>query len=266
MRLISLFVISVFFCSSCLAHEYWFEPASFFLKSGEKTPVHLYVGDGLIKDREERTYQPEKTVTFKLFSIADVVDLKPTSVSGAMPVYEFQSANAGSHLIAMERNWSYIKLEAQKFEDYLREDGMEHVITARKILGESQKEGRERYSRFIKSLLLVGDKPDSTFKKTLGWKMEIVPLDDPYRNKVGGKLRFQILFDGKPLANRTVFADNRDAPTQTMKTDKTGTVRMSITHRGMWIVRLVDMKRCVTDCTDADWESYWAAYTFGVHG
>lgn len=266
MRTISILILAGILSATAFAHEYWLEAGSFFLKPGETTPIHLYAGDGLVKDREERGFQPEKTITFQLFSMAGVVDLKSASAAGAMPVHEFHAAKAGTHLIAMERNWSYIKLDAQKFEEYLREDGMEHVIAERKSLGESQQEGRERYSRFIKSLLLVGDKPDATFKKKLGWKMEITPLDDPYLKKVGGQIRFQVLFDGKPLANRTVFADNRDAPTQTMKTDKNGTVRMTVTHSGMWIVRLVDMKRCVTDCADADWESFWAAYTFGARG
>lgn len=260
---LSILVAIILTSASATAHEYWLEPESFFLKAGEKTKVHLYVGDGLIKDREEKAYQPEKTVTFQLFSIAGLVDLKPAVVAGAMPMFEFPDSKAGSHLLAMERNWSYIKLDADKFEEYLREDGMEHVIAERKKLGESKKEGRERYARFIKSLVLVGDKPDNTFATKIGSKMEIVPLDNPYSKKVGGQLRFQILFNGKPLPNRTVFADNRDAPTQTMKTDKNGTVRMTITHAGMWIIRLVDMQRCKTDCAEADWESFWAAFTFG---
>ena len=43
------------------AHEYWFEPESFFLAPNEKKAVHLYVGDGLVKDRVERAFEAQLT-------------------------------------------------------------------------------------------------------------------------------------------------------------------------------------------------------------
>jgi uncharacterized GH25 family protein len=95
------------------------------------------------------------------------------------------------------------------------------------------KPGRERYNRFIKALLLVGDKPDATYKKPLGMKLEVTPLENPYAKRVGDALRFKIAFDGKPLINRTVFADNRDSQTQKMTTDKNGIVTVKVDRRGM---------------------------------
>ena len=164
----------------------------------------------------------------------------------------------------MQRNWSYIKLSAKEFEDYLREDGMEYIIGEREKLGEQAKEGRERYSRFIKSLLQVGDKRDKTYKKRLGLRFEIVPLENPYSKKVGDTLNFQVLFDGKTLADRAVFAENRNGETQKITTDRDGEFSVKINRNGLWLVRLVYMQRCKTDCAEADWESFWGAFTFGV--
>ena len=52
------------FTVNALAHEYWFEAEKFTLAPNEKTAVHLYVGDGIVKDREERAFKPDKTLKF----------------------------------------------------------------------------------------------------------------------------------------------------------------------------------------------------------
>lgn len=257
-------IFALLFSTNAFAHEYWFEPETFFLQPSGKTIVHLYVGDGLVKDREERAFQLEKTPVFQLFSVGNTMNLKTSLTDGATPVYNFSAGKPGNYLLGMERNWSYIKLEAGKFEDYLREDGMEYIIAERAKLGEQHREGRERYSRYLKSLLQVGSKRDATYKKTLGQKLEIVPLENPYSKKIGANLEFQIFFDGKPLADRSVYADSRGSRTQKMTTDKNGKVTMKIDRNGLWLVRLVNMQRCAQDCGEADWESFWGAITFGV--
>lgn len=246
------------------AHEYWLEPESFFLAPNEKTIVRLFVGDGLVKDREERVYQAEKTPMFQAVSGSWKSDLKAGLTEGATPIHVFSGAKPGTYLLAMERNWSYITLEPDKFEDYLRTDGMDYIIGERGKLGESAKEGRERYGRFIKSLIQVGEKRDSAYKKNLGLKLEIIPLENPYSKKIGDMIGFQVLFDGKPLANRVVFADNRDAETQRATTDAAGKVTFRFDRKGLWLIRLVTMQRCPRDCGEADWESFWGALSFGM--
>jgi len=254
----------LFLTGNLSAHEYWFEPEKSFLAPGEATAVRLFVGDGLVKDQEERVYQPEKTVSFRLFSAKNFWNLMPGITRGAKPVYQFAGQPAGNYLIAMERNWTYITLPADEFEAYLTTDGLDFISAERASRGETKKEGKERYSRFIKSVLQVGDKQDSTFGKKLGLKLELIPTSNPYKKKVGDEITFQILFDGKSLTNRVVFADNRDSETQRMTTDKNGKFSFKIGKSGLWLARMVTMRRCMADCGGADWESFWGAYSFGV--
>lgn len=263
-NILFILTLTVLSFSTISAHEYWFEAEQFQLMLNEKTMIHLYVGDGLIKDREERAYQSEKTPMFQLFSVNNTQNLKTLIKEEALPIYNFSADKNGTYLLAMERNWSYIKLEAEKFEDYLREDGMEYILAAREKLGERKKEGSERYSRFLKSILQVGEKRTDIYKKRLGMKLELIPLENPYTKKIGDNLKFQVFFDGKPLINKTIFADNRNSETQKMTTDKAGKFTMKIDKNGMWLVRLVYMQRCKTDCHEADWESFWGAITFGI--
>lgn len=266
MRKIYTFLLIFAFSVSAFAHEYWFEADKFFLTPQEKTAVHLYVGEALKHD-EERIYQKSKTEIFRLFSAGNNLDLKNSVADEALPIYNFSAEKAGNYLFALERNWSYIKLSPKDFEDYLREDGMDYIIGERTKLGENQKEGRERYSRFLKTLLQVGDTRDAVFKKNAGLKLEIVPLENPYAKKVGDNLKFQVLFDGKPLSDKTIFADSKDGAeviSQKLKTDKNGKVSVKLDRKGVWLVRLVFMQRCKTDCAEADWESFWGAFSFGM--
>lgn len=263
-RLFAALIIVFGLSAGVTAHEYWLEPESFFLAPNEKTTVRLFVGDGLVNDREERPFQRDKTPMFKVFSARKDADLLGVLSDNALPMYRFSADSPGNYLLAMERNWSYITLEPDKFEEYLREDGMEYILAEREKLGESRKPARERYSRFIKGLIQVGDKQDSSFGKKLGFKLELIPLSNPYSKKTGDTIQFQVLLDGKPLPNRTVFANNRDSEEQKMSSDKNGKFSVKLDKSGLWLVRLVVMQRCRADCGEAEWESFWGAYSFGV--
>lgn len=261
----ALFLLLVFSVNS-FAHEYWLEPDTFFPAVGEKINLKMYLGEGL-KIEEERPYQAEKTVLFRHFFGKTSAPAK-NNIDNSTPFYSYvHGGESGNHMFAVERDWSYITLEPAKFEDYLPEDGMEYIIAERAKLGEAGKDGRERYSRFIKALLQVGDKRDNTYKMKSGLKLDITPLENPYAKKVGDDLSFQINFEGKPLAGRTVFADNRDGESISkvkMVTDANGKIIVKLDRKGTWLIRLVVMKRCKAECNDTDWESFWGAYSFGV--
>lgn len=266
MKRFFLAILVLLLSLSVFGHEYWFEPDKFFLAPNESTAVHLFVGEALNHD-EERVFQLSKTTMFQLFSVRNRFDLMADIKEGALPIYNLSAEKPGNYLLALERNGSYIQLGAKEFEDYLREDGMEYIIAEREKLDERQKEGRERYSRFIKTMLQIGDKHDAVFKKNAGLKLEIIPLENPYSKKVGDDLKFQVLFDGKPLNDKTVFADNKDGGVishQKLKTDRSGQVSVKLDGRGVWLVRLVFMQRCASRCAEADWESFWGAFSFGV--
>ena len=248
-----------------LSHDYWFEPERLFVSVGDSVPVHLYVGEALKSD-EERVLQKEKTPSFKMYSGGETLDLKASGTEGQTPAANVTVKSAGNYLIAMERSWSSITLDAKKFTEYLREEGLDSIIDLRAKSGEGNKEARERYSRYLKSLLQVGSRHDQTYKRELRFTLEIVPQTNPYELKLGAKLRVKVLFEGKPLTNAKVFADNREggsARTQQARTTSDGIASFKLDRSGFWLVRLVHMRRC-PDPAEADWESFWAAYSFGA--
>ena len=265
-KCVTSLLIAVAIPAAALAHGYWMEPGSFFLKLKQPTELHLFIGEGLKKD-EEAPYQARKTTSFQMFSVNGKFDMRTMAEDESIPLLKFSADQASTFVLSMERDWSYITLEADKFDEYLREEGMEYVIAERARLGESTKAGKERYSRFLKTLIQVGDKRTGNAKTRLGTRLEIVPLDNPYSKKSGDDLDVQVYFGGRPLAGKAIFADNRDGQaysTQKLTTDQDGRATVKIDKKGVWLVRLVYMQRCDRNCGDAEWESFWGAMSFGV--
>lgn len=252
------------FVSAAKAHDYWFEADNFFPAENAPVAVHLQLGTRLVIE-EERFYQPERTVYFKFLSAKNSVDLRGNSQKGAIPVAKFNVGQSGTYLLGMERNPVENILDAEKFAEYLREENLYDVIAEREKRGENEKFGYERYSRYIKSLIQVGDKKDDTYKRLLGFKLEIQPLENPYLRKVGSSLKLKVLFDGKPLKNTAVFSYNRSEGkvfVERYKTNTDGAFRAKLDRKGFWLIRLVKMERCRQNCGETDWESRWGALSF----
>ncbi len=264
----ALIAMLLLFVAQGYSHDYWLEPASFYLPAnGGKVNVRMHLGARLMSE-EERPLQKARTPRFQLISSAGSEDLLITGMEGRTPVAQLTTKASGNYLIAMERAPTLITLEANKFEAYLAEEGLQPIIAERKRLNESAQIGHERYSRYLKTLLQIGELQDDTFARIVGHRLEIVPESNPYKLKAGDKLRVRVTFDGQPLRGVKVFAHHREAgkiDNQESMTNPDGRAEFSIARRGVWLIRLVHMRRCeAADCGEVDWESFWLSLTFGM--
>jgi nickel transport protein len=101
---------------------------------------------------------------------------------------------------------------------------------------------------WVKSVKQINQWGDR-FSKPLGGKMEIVPLKNPLTLKVGDKLAFQAVYDGKPLAGATVKAAG--VKKGEMKTDANGLAEVAIKKNGLNLV-VVTRKTATPNNPDAD--------------
>jgi uncharacterized GH25 family protein len=161
-----------------------------------------------------------------------------------------------------------LALPAAEFNAYLKDEGIDNVLQARRENGTLDTPSRERYAKFPKSLLQVGDTTSNDYATVLGYEAEIVPMANPYALPVGGVLPVQCPVRGKPLANAVVFAGGRGMDgtvrlaTQRLTTDGKGVVRIRLSAAGSWYVKFVHMQ--AVEAPDANYESRWATLTFGV--
>jgi uncharacterized GH25 family protein len=249
------------------AHDYWLTASPFHAQPGEEITVRLFVGEGLTPEAE-RPFRQKETRRLQVFNDRDARDLTPLAVEEQTPLVRLSSRRSGGHVIALDRDSRLITLEADKFNAYLAEEGLEAILAQRRRLGEADRPGRERYSRYLKCLVQVGDLRDDTATKVFGQKLELVPLVDPATLRRGDTLRLRVLFEGKPLAGVRVFAEGRDekwAFLRSVLTNPDGLAEFRLEASGMWLVRLVHMRRAAGDA-ETDWESFWGALTFAIRG
>jgi uncharacterized GH25 family protein len=259
-------LVVLLLASPAVAHDYWLVPETFTPKGGEKVGVRVFVGDEF-KPEQEVAYQPKKTAALKLVTAAGTADV-PALKEGAKPAFAVTAPAAGTAVLRHDRDWSGITLKADKFTAYLKEEGLDRVIKLRADAGEADADGKERYRRYLKTILNTG-KPDDTATQRLGQTFEIVPQKNPYALKAGDELPVTVEFEGKPLAGAKVATLHRDGETLTAltaTTDKDGRASFKLTKSGAWVVRSVHMRRVAGENPDppADWESFWASVTFAV--
>ena len=187
------------------------------------------------------------------------------------PVLQRRLDFEGLALLTMEQDFIYDAFSTEKFLEYLAHDDLD-LGEFRARIGRKPEED-ERYARFLKSLVQVGQVADGDLhERVLGQKIEILLRQNPYRLDAGDDLEVQILFDGEPLRDKIVAAFNRDADGDISnfkaRTDENGIARFTLQRTGAWLVRLVHMLPCVerfeNDCADVDWESYWTSFSFSL--
>jgi uncharacterized GH25 family protein len=260
-------LVALVFTVPTLAHDYWLQPKPFFSKPGENVTIHLYVGDSL-EAETERKFERERIVSLRVFSKEGVKDLMDAGRADASAFLRLAFPSAGGRLIAYERDARTVEIEPREFTAYLEMEGLDAAREARAKSGRDGEKGRERYRRYLKSLVQVGDERDDAYQTVVGQKLEIIPLKNPATLKSGDELPVRVAFEGRPLADAKFFALHRTpdgkVETQAVRTTADGTATVRVSGSGLWVLRLVHMRPCTEDCASIDWESFWGSYSFGV--
>lgn len=242
------------------AHECWLEPSNFSPAPGQ--PFHLRLRVGMDLQGEPRTFAAKRVAVLRHLSVHDGESLAPQDTTDLPLAF----AASGGHLLAYDSTASLITLEPAKFEDYLREEGLDAIITERAHRGEGGVPGRERYLRCNKALLQVGDVRDGTWALRTGQVLELVPLADPASLHPGDALGLVLLLRGQPLAGTKVRAWHRagdNLTTLDAVTTVAGEVTFTLPAAGRWMFSTVHMVRTADDPA-ADWESHWANLTLAL--
>lgn len=257
MTRIATAALAVFFPVLATAHDFWIEPSTFRPAVGDRVTAALRVGEKLRGDPVPRI--PPYIERFILKGSGAETPILGTP--GIDPAGNVQIADKGMHWIGYQSTPSPMVVDAPKFEQYLREEGLERIIEQRARSGQSSAPGRERFSRCAKSLLFTA--ADDAYSESLGFTLELVPRRNPYAIRAGDDLPLTLLFREKPLANALVVAMSKTDPERAVRarTDSHGRVSLPIAHSGFWLVKAVHMEPAPPDA-GVDWESWWASVTF----
>ena len=242
-----------------LAHDMWMEPSTFSPAAGDIVSVRLRVGQDLLGDPI-----PRDPALVNQFVFEDASGRKPlVGRDGADPAGFLRVSAPGVVVIGYRSNPSQVELTAEKFNQYLKEEGLEAVAALRARRNETGAKARELFSRCAKSLVLSGLPSDAPADRTLGFPLELVAERNPYAIRAGQDLPVRLTYQNRPLAGTLVVAMNRLNPSEklTARTDADGRVRFQLRRSGMWLIKAVHMLPAPAGAA-ADWESYWASLTF----
>ena len=247
------------------SHEFWMLPQKFHLAPGGTTSLTLASGEDFRGDKVG--FSSSVVASLRQYSRGQVTDLRArVPAHGELRELPIVMRKAGTHLIAFDTHPSSIVLPADKFDAYLRDEGLDFVARQRKASGQESAAGREQFRRNTKTLIQVGDQLDATYAMRTGQRLEIVPLANPFSKRQGDELGFRIYFDGKPLANALVQAWHKQGSKTSIiktKTDGSGKATVALPLPGAWMVSVVHMVPA-RNSREHEWDSYWGNLTFAL--
>ncbi len=248
------------------AHDLFLKLDSFFVAVNSKVAVRVLNGSFT---------SSEGTITF-----ARLKDVSLVSPSGAVthPVeanftkdattstLNLEPKEAGNYVVGLSTMPREIDLTGRDFNEYLEHDGIPDTLAERKKKKELGVKVRERYSKHVKTIFQAGETPTENYKTILGYPVELVPQQNPYKLKTGETLEVLCLKDGKPLTNQFVMSgretDGKVTSESNVRTDNQGIAKIKLNAAGKWFVRFIQMTR-LTD-PQLNYESKWATLTFEI--
>lgn len=254
-------------CAGAGAHEFWMLPQSFRLPTGGAATLSLAVGEDF--EGEPIPFSRPLVAGLRRLSRGTDRDLQDvTPASGSVSSIRVDLPSAGTHIIALDTHPSLVELPADKFNDYLREDGLVDAQRAREAAGTASAPGRERFRRNIKTIVHAGARNDGTSMRRTGQRLELVPLQDPASLRPAQRLTLKVWFDDQPLAGALVRLWHARGPSSGLVrldavSDARGEVTLAPTRHGTWMASVVHMVPADAGC-DCDWDSYWGNLTFAV--
>jgi len=239
------------------AHDFWIEPGTFHPQVGAKVPLHLHVGSDFKGD--SALYNPEQFNRY-VFAVGGGEQKVPGQL-GDDPAGSIPVAKPGLYAAIYDsKKFDVTFDDFNKFQDYLKDEGLERHLTVAKARAGGGGKITEIYSRCAKTLIAATQGESAVAGHDFHCTLELVAESNPYQRR---DVRLRLLFKGQPVEGVLVQAFSKADPTNKIRvrTDKDGRVALALPQGGVWLVKavhMVPMARFVR----GDWESFWASLTF----
>lgn len=261
--LLTAFLLSLGFSATAAAHTLWinctdYTPA-FSAQIGAKTKIYMGWGHHFPVDS---FVKPEDFTDITVLTPSkkrEAVVLETTGFSAK----QLSLKEEGLHVIAVTRRDSYntsYKENGKVIHSKGTKEGHADIISS-------------TYSQqFAKTLIMSGNVGASNLSHVFGQKLEIVPITNPYAitNNRGGEMLIKVLFNGKPVQHKKVYAmyegySTDDAASCTVSTDENGIAKLRIDHWGPWVVKTrLELQPSGKMKDKVNQENYFASLTFCV--
>jgi len=255
------------FSAQAHAHDFWVAPNSFQVEKTGVIPTSVMVGHP--KDRSRWALNPHRVIALKSIGTDGITDhqsrMEKLTPSGDILL---SIETPGTHLVTIETTSAISVLPAEKFNSYLKEEGLTPIIDHRKMKDTQDKEGSEIYSRRGKALIQVGPVTETGtdyVTRPVGMTLEIVPSANPYGLEAGEALTSTVYYRGQPTKGITIGLISLDTDAGIIalkKTDAKGHVTFERPDSGNWMLHAV-WSDPLEDTRQANYDTIFSSLSFG---
>ena len=264
-----LVICSVLAGQAAIAHDVWLGvPSS--SQPGELVRVHLFQGHGFQGQGGESEPLARNDRRLERFYAIDpsAAESDLPGLHGGDPAGVLRPKEPGTWTVVYQSKTASHITEAEVFNRHLMLEGLNEVLDQRRRAGDSDKPGRELYSRTMKALWSVG--PARITDAIKGLEVELV-LEEVTQDRV----LVQALSFGRPLVDVLVdlhpLRPGPEAPMASVRTDVQGRAVFSVPPgtAEVWVATAVVAEplrqlgdRAADTQADLDWRTYFTALTF----
>lgn len=269
-----LMVFLTLFTASFTANsqEFWLQPSKFYYNSDDRWAINFMEGVDfggesweMAEDTGAAGRKKSRVNTVALHQQGKFTDISHLPGKDAEDDLVLPPQAEGSYWVVMETANLFSVRGAEQFNAYLKEAALDEAYGHRQKTNTLDEAGKELYVHFARLLVQVGNKTDDTFKKETGLTVEVIPQQNPSSLKVGDRVQFKVMYDGKPAFGARVKVFNRyhnRISVQNIFSEQNGMIETHISNPGTWMVSFVKM--IPSKDPEADWQSYKASLVFGI--
>jgi hypothetical protein len=254
--------------SAAGAHDFSILPSDGSARPDQPFDLAMHVGE--VFPGDEVAWRTGHVVELAIVDARGRRDIETPEIAGDPAKARLSLRLPGTAVVALVTDASYITLEAAAFDAYRDEEGHQAAIEARRQGLSPRGDGRERYTRHVKTILNPGGPSASVALTRVGLTLEIVPEKGLASVRPGGKIPVRVFFKGEPVPGGRLCASDAAHPGDDAHPyawcgtlDGAGRVEAPVGGRGWQMLRTTKMIP-IYDDPKADWHSFWASLTFPV--
>ncbi|WP_439154691.1 DUF4198 domain-containing protein, partial [Yoonia sp.] len=248
------------------AHELWLEPEAYQVPAEGSLRADIVNGQNF--EGVVLPFLPQRIVNFVVFAGDQAARVKGRP--GDRPALNQPPLSQGLNIAAYQAQNATVGYETlEKFESFVHHKDLGDAIALHRERGLPEENFEEVYSRYSKTLFLVGEGAGAD--RRVGLETELVALTNPYADDVSQGVQVQLYYRENLRTDEQVEVFEK-APDGTVaitlyRTNDQGIATIPVKPGHEYMVDAVVLRIPndeLAETTGAVWETLWANLTFAV--
>ncbi|MAK62873.1 MAG: hypothetical protein CMK09_18035 [Ponticaulis sp.] len=265
-RFTALTSLSVALLSSASAHDAWIEVSPASETASANWHADLFIGHA--EDRDAYALDAPRIASLHSINGEGWTSHLDQMLSHKIGTsLDLKLPGDQAQLLTLNTFRAFSELDAEKFNEYVVEEGISPILDWRVENGETGTPGTEVYSRFLKAIIPdpAGDCDTSLIGAPVGQVLEIVPVTNPMTG-CEGELVFELHYFGEPVEGATLHLNRTDETLEPIKarTDAQGQASFKRPEGGQWYVHAAWAMPVDSARFDADFATSFSSLSFNL--